>query len=107
MRVKGSDPGGHMKRRQTVKLFKRGLTLDGNFALSASWQDGGSFEASLWPARATGQGEGQRYLLVAKAGIEIKQYDRIAWKDEFFRVLGVRAFPKHTEALLEKETQAP
>ena len=96
-----------MSRRQIVKLFKRGLTLDGNFALSAVYEEKGSFEGSLWPARATGKGEGERYLLVAKAGIEIKQYDRIAWKDEFFRVLGVRAFPKHTEALLEKETQAP
>ncbi len=92
-----------MKRRQTVKLLKRGLTPDGNFALSASWEDGGSFEASLWPAKKTGQREGQRYLLVAKAATNIEQYDRIEWENEFYRVLWVRAFPKHTEAMLEKE----
>jgi hypothetical protein len=92
-----------MKRRQTVKLFKRGLTLDGNFALAAVYEEQGSFEGSLWPARATGKGEGQRYLLVVKPGTQIEQYDRIEWEEEFFRVLGVRAFPKHTEALLEKE----
>jgi hypothetical protein len=92
-----------MKRRHIVKLFKRGLTLDGNFALSASWEDGGSFEASLWPARKTGQREGQRYLLVAKAGIGLEPYDRIETAQGLFRVLWVRIFPKHTEALVEKE----
>jgi hypothetical protein len=97
----------HMSRRQIVKLFKRGLTLDGNFALAAVYEEQGSFEGSLWPARATGQGEGQRYLLVAQAGIGLEVYDRIETAQGLFRVLGVRAFPKHTEALLEKETQAP
>lgn len=96
-----------MKRRQTVKLFKRGLTLDGNFALAAVYEEQGSFEGSLWPARATGQGEGERYLLVARAGIGLEVYDRIETAQGLFRVLWVRAFPKHTEALLEKETQAP
>jgi len=92
-----------MSRRQTVKLFKRGLTPDGNYALSASWEDGGSFEASLWPAKKTGQREWQRYLLVARAGIGLEVYDRIETAQGLFRVLGVRAFPKHTEALVEKE----
>ncbi len=92
-----------MSKRQLIKRLKRGLTLDVNFALSASWEDAGSFEASLWPARKTGQREGQRYLLVAKPGTQIEQYDRIEWENEFYRVLWVRAFPKHTEAMLEKE----
>ena len=98
-----------MSRRQTVKLLKRGLTPDGNYALSASWEDAGSFEASLWPARKTGQreGRGEQYLLVAKAGIDLEAYDRIETAQRLYRVLWVRTFPKHTEALLEKETTAP
>ena len=94
-----------MKKRQTVKLFKRGLTLDGNFALTAVYEEKGSFEASIWPARKTGQreGRGERYLLAAKPGTQIEQYDRIEWEEEFYRVLWVRIFPKHTEALVEKE----
>ena len=92
-----------MKRRQIVKLFKRGLTLDGNFALAAVYEEQGSFEGSLWPARAKEKGEGQRYLLVARAGIGLEVYDRIETAQGLYRVLGVRAFPKHTEALVEKE----
>ncbi len=94
-----------MRERQRVRILKRGLTPNSNFALSASWEDGGSVKASLWPAKKTGQREGlgERYLLVARAGTDIEQYDRIEWKDKFYRVLWVRAFPKHMEAMLEKE----
>jgi hypothetical protein len=44
---------------------------------------------------------------VAKGGIDLEVYDRIETAQGLYRVLGVRAFPKHTEALVEKETQAP
>ncbi len=98
-----------MRKRQRVRIAKRGLTPDSNFALSASWEDGGSFEASLWPAKKTGQreGRGERYLLVARPGTDIEQYDRIEGPGGLYRVLWVRVFPKHTEAMLEKENTGP
>ncbi|MGB9686965.1 MAG: hypothetical protein ACPLYX_10770 [Rectinema subterraneum] len=88
-----------------MRILKRGLTPDVHCALTAVYEDKGAFPASLWPAQKTGQREdsGERYLLVARPGTDIEQYDRIEWEDKFYRVLWVRAFPKHTEAMLEKE----
>jgi hypothetical protein len=40
---------------------------------------------------------------VAGAGIGLEVYDRIEMAQGLFRVLWVRAFAKHTEALVEKE----
>ena len=95
----------HMSRRQRVKRLKRGLTPDVHFALTAVYEDKGTFQASLWPAKKTGQREGlgEWYLLVAKPGIDLQAYDRIEGPQGLFRVLWVRSFPKHTEAMLEKE----
>jgi hypothetical protein len=94
-----------MSARQRVKLLKRGLAPDLNFALLASWEDEGSFEASLWPAKKTGQreGSGDRALLVARRGVDLQAYDRIETAQGRYRVLWVRIFPKSTQALLEKE----
>jgi len=94
-----------MKRTEVVRIAKRGLTLDCNFALTAVYTDNGSFPASLWPAKKTGQreGQGERTLLVAGPNVAIEPYDRIDVRGKRYRVLWVRCFPKHVEALLEKE----
>jgi hypothetical protein len=94
-----------MRRTENLRLYRRTLAPDENHTLQAAFEDKSTFPASLWPAQTTGQREGlgERYLLVARPGTDICEHDRIEWEDKFYRVLWVRAFPKHTEAMLEKE----
>lgn len=94
-----------MRRTERLRLYRRALAPDENHALQAAFEDKGTFLSSLWPAKKTGQREdsGERYLLVARPGADIQQYDRIEGSRGLYRVLWVRAFPKHTEAMLEKE----
>lgn len=94
-----------MRRTERFRLYRRALAPDEQYSLQAAFEDKGTFLSSLWPAKKTGQREdsGERYLLVTKASVGIQPYDRIEGSRGLYRVLWVRAFPKHTEAMLEKE----
>lgn len=94
-----------MKRKEALRLLKRTLSLDERHACTATYTDAGMFRASLWPAGKTGQSimMRERLLLIGRSDVSMEENDRVESAKGLYRILWVRRFPKHEEALLEKE----
>ena len=94
-----------MKGERELRLWKRSLGLDAGRNIAASYTDGGSFWARLWPAAYERRGDGgrPRFLLVGDNNPPIEEGDRIEEGLLRYRALRVRSFPKHVEALVEEE----
>jgi len=94
-----------MRRKEALRLLKRTLSLDESHACKATYHDAGTFTASLWPAGKTGQSSTmkERLFLIGKTDIYMEEHDRIESAKVLYRILWVRRFPKHAEALLERE----
>jgi hypothetical protein len=92
-------------RKETMRHWTRSLALDATKNIRASYADGGEFQARRWPApgRALGKKGMPRWLLVGNPELPLKINDRIECADGLYNILKVGAYPRHCEALLERE----
>jgi hypothetical protein len=95
-----------MRERQRVRILKRGLTRNSYLCdqgIVGRRRKRQGLPLACKKKNRPEEGLGVRYLLVARAGTDIEQYDRIGRKDKFYRVLWVRAFQSTWKAMLVKE----
>lgn len=94
-----------MRRKEELRFLKRTLSLDESHNWTATYRAEGTFWASLGPAEKRNQSGAmkERLILIGKNDAAIEEGDRIESSRGIYRTLWIRSFPKHTEALLEKE----
>jgi len=72
---------------------------------SVSYEDEGSFSASLWAAHNTDQRGGgkKRYMIFSSPQTTLNADDHLERKGTMYRVIWARNYTRHTEALIEEE----